>query len=719
MKGTSQPAPEALARSEALYRTLVESLNDGLGTLDENGLVTYVNPRFCEMLGCSAEELLGRPPDRLFDDESRERLVAQMAALRDGANGRYELNLLRKDGQRVPVLVSARALRDEAGAFRGSFALVADITEQKQTEEALRRANEELRTIFDAYPDVSVRLAADRTVLSYRSGAETELYVPLGQFVGKRFPDYLPEPLRGQYRQALDELGKTQSVVAIEYKLLIRGREQSLEGRLVPLPNGEVLLLVRNITARMRAVEALAASEKRYRVLVESMSEGIGITDEDETIIYANPRFCEMLGYSKEEMEGSPCVHFFDEESQQRYLASRVDRQRGISGSYELLLRKKTGEPLATFISEQPVIDETGTYRGSVGIIADISKLKRTEEDLRVANGELRAMYAAYPDMSFRLAPDGTVLDYRAGKTTRKQMYLTPAEFLGRRGHELLPPPGGERLREAITKVRETGSMATVEYPLPRPWGTDIREVRLSPMDNGEILAVVRDITERRRAEDQVNALSLRLLKAQDEERKQMAHELHDEFGQSLAVASMTAKRLCAKVPADEHDLRELADQLRGDVDRAIQTMRTMQRGLYPTVLDHLGLDAALDSLVTEFQERTEIACDLEVEGGPFHLDAERARAVYRIIQEALTNVARHAEAAEVEITVRRKPSALHIEVADDGRGIEPEMTTSPTSYGLTGMRKRAELCHGNMQISARPGGGTRITVELPLEPNE
>jgi PAS domain S-box-containing protein len=715
----SRRAHHALAGSENQYRTLVEFLNDGLGMADEKNLVTYVNPRFCEMIGCSPDELLGRPPDRFYDDESRARFAVQIAARRRGADGRYELNLQRKDGQRVPVLVSDRALCDEDGAFRGSLALIADITEQKRTEEALRQAKEELQTAFDAHPDISLRIGADGTVLNCRSRRTAELYLPLEQFLGRKFPDYLPSPVRDQFRQAMDKMAQTRSVVTIEYKLPVGGKEQILEGRLCPLPDGEILLLVRNITRRKQTELALAESEKRYRVLVESMNEGIGITNEHEAIVYANPRFCEMLGYSKEELEGQPCVHFFDEESQQRFLVSRVDRQRGIPGSYELLLRKKTGEPLATFISEQPVIDETGTYRGSVGIIADISKLKRTEEELRVATEELRAIYAAYPDMSFRLAPDGTVLDYRAGKATREQMYLTPAEFLGRRGCELLPPPGGERLREAIAKAREAGSVATIEYSLPRPWGVDIREARVSPMDNGEVLVVVRDITDRKRAEDQLNALSLQLLRAQDEERKRIAHELHDEFGQSLAVVSMSAQRFCAKIPAHQPGLRKAADQLRGDVERAIRTMRTMQRGLYPTVLDHLGLDAAIDVLVSEYQERTGIACNLDVEGAPFNVDEERARAVYRIVQEALTNVARHAEAAEIDIIVRRNGSGLHIEVGDDGRGIELGKVMAPTSYGLTGMRKRAELCGGDIEIRARPGGGTLIVVQVPLEPNE
>ena len=152
------------------------------------------------------------------------------------------------------------------------------------------------------------------------------------------------------------------------------------------------------------------------------------------------------------------------------------------------------------------------------------------------------------------------------------------------------------------------------------------------------------------------------------------------------------------------------------DIDRAIQTMRTMQRSLYPTVLDHLGLDAAIDDLVKDFQERSGIACNLEMEGEPFELETAKRQAVYRIVQEALTNVMRHAEASEVDIILRREGPRLQVEIRDDGQGMDPAAEKQTDSYGLTGMRKRAEICGGSLTIRTEPGGGTVVTVEVPLD---
>jgi signal transduction histidine kinase len=142
-----------------------------------------------------------------------------------------------------------------------------------------------------------------------------------------------------------------------------------------------------------------------------------------------------------------------------------------------------------------------------------------------------------------------------------------------------------------------------------------------------------------------------------------------------------------------------------------------MQRSLYPTVLDNLGLEAAIDDLVGDFQESSGVACNLDMDGEPFELDIEKRQAVYRIVQEALINVTRHAQASEVDVVLRREGSILHVEIRDDGRGLDAEAERETDSYGLTAMRKRAEICGGSMTIRAQDGEGTVIAVEVPLEP--
>jgi PAS domain S-box-containing protein len=708
-------AEEEVARNESRYRTLVESLNDGLGVVDENNVIVYVNVRVTEMLGYRADELLGRSPLEFLDEEGCKQFATLMAAPRSDPRVRSEMTLQRKDGSALPVHVSGCGVFDETGAYRGALAVISDMTKQRQAEASLRHANNELQAIFDAYPDLMFRLAADGTVIDYRKGPTTRTYVPPEGFLRKRLQENVPLSQQEGLAAAVAKVNESAHPVTVEYTLPVAGREEELEGRLCPLPNGEILLLVRNITHRKRTERALAASEARYRSLVESINEGVAVTDEYNRVTYANPRFCQMLGFSKEEMHNRPADEFYDEASRQRFLARSADRQRGIPGSYELILRKKSGGPVPVLASEQPIIDVTGAYRGSVGVITEITALKRVEDALRQANAELEAIFDAYPDMSFRVAADGTVTDFRAGPSARVQMFLSPDEFLGKFSWDVLPPPGGQRLREAFDKVKETGSLATIEYPILLSGRMADREARLSPLPNGEVLVVVRDITERKRAEERLNALSLRLLQAQDEERRHLAHELHDEFGQLLTVSKHSAGELHAKLTAEHHRLGEVAGRLQGDIERAIASVRTIQRGLYPTILDHLGLDDAVESLVNDFQERTGVACVLDMDAEPLDFDKQRQRALYRIVQEALTNVVRHSGATEVDIDIHRQGSRLLLEIRDDGHGIDPAKLLASDSYGLMGMRKRAELCGGSLEIRGGNGEGTVLTVDVPL----
>jgi len=586
-------AEEALASSEKSFRTLVELMNEGVARTDTRGVITYVNPWFCALLGYSAGEFLGRAAEDFVDERDRQRYLDQVPARRAGQHATYELGLRRKDGRRVDVLLSSRPVFDDSGDFCGALAVFTDISERKRVEEDLNDANSELRAIFDAYPDLSFRLSADGTMLDFRKGLTTEMYLPPNRFIGRKPADYLPAAVGEQFRNAIEEVHRTRSMVTIEYNLPIAGKEQSLEGRFVPLPNGEILLLIRNISVRKRTEEALAESEERYRTLVESIHEGLGTMDEHGISTYVNPRLCEMVGFSAEELVGQTPIHFFDEESRRRFFARAADRQRGIADSYELILRKKSGEPVPVLISEQPLFDKNGAFRGICSIITDISAQKRAEERL--------------------------------------------------------------------------------------------------------------------------SALSARLLKAHDEERQSVAHELHDDFGQLLAGLKFAVHRLRKHLPADRPDLGEIGDQLHRDVETAIHKMRTLHRGLHPSELEHLGLASAVETLVGDFQERTGIACSLEWDDSSLTLGREQQLHLYRIVQEALTNVARHADAAEVEVKVRVEPSQLCIEVQDDGCGMDPERASAPTSYGLTGMRKRAEYCGGRLHIRSEPGEGTMVRVEVPL----
>ena len=236
----------------------------------------------------------------------------------------------------------------------------------------------------------------------------------------------------------------------------------------------------------------------------------------------------------------------------------------------------------------------------------------------------------------------------------------------------------------------------------------------------------IRDISERRKAEEalknsrhRLRALSARLQSAREEERASVAREIHDELGQLLTAIKLNLDWLERKIGEREHDrsLNPLLDRVveSGEmIESAILSVQRISTNLRPGLLDHLGLAAALRQEAHQFEKRTGIACALQLPPEPLGLPREAATAIFRIFQEALTNVARHAQATEVRVTLEADPKQVFLRVEDNGRGIRPEAVADSRSLGLLGMQERATVLGGELGIEPIPPRGSRVTLRLP-----
>jgi PAS domain S-box-containing protein len=231
---------------------------------------------------------------------------------------------------------------------------------------------------------------------------------------------------------------------------------------------------------------------------------------------------------------------------------------------------------------------------------------------------------------------------------------------------------------------------------------------------------VTRDVTELRRTEaelaqyrGQLRALAARIESAQEEERSRIAREIHDELGQALTILKLDLGWLRANLPRRPAVTRRIRamDEI---LDRTLDALRRLAADLRPAVLDQLGLRAAIRSLARDFEARTGVRAHVDLAAADVRLDPDLATTAYRILQEALTNVARHAGASRVDIALRVTPQAVSLEVRDDGRGITPRELASPGSLGLLGMRERARSWGGDVHISAAPERGTIVRATLP-----
>ena len=235
-------------------------------------------------------------------------------------------------------------------------------------------------------------------------------------------------------------------------------------------------------------------------------------------------------------------------------------------------------------------------------------------------------------------------------------------------------------------------------------------------------VALTREIAERRRAEEHLRsseenlrALAGRLQSVREEESTRIAREIHDELGQALTGLKMDLTWVAKKLPPDQKILAAKTESMFNLIDGTIQSVRKIATRLRPEVLDELGLGPAIEWQAREFQKRSGIRCRLSLPAAGLVLDRERSTAAFRIFQELLTNVARHASATRIDVAMRVDQGVLVLEVEDNGKGIDDPARFSAKSLGILGMRERALPFGGSIEIGAARDRGTRVKVSIPL----
>lgn len=279
----------------------------------------------------------------------------------------------------------------------------------------------------------------------------------------------------------------------------------------------------------------------------------------------------------------------------------------------------------------------------------------------------------------------------------------------------------------------ETGTNVEFRYRRKDTGETWIGSLSFSPVraDNGSITGAVitaRDLTDRKRAEEalrqsekialqreQFQALAERLRRAREEERSRVARDLHDQIGQILTAIKLDLTWMSRHIPKGSEEVSERLRGTIGLINDGVRSVRKICSGLRPGVLDDLGLAAAIEWQANEFAARTGIDCVVSVPATDLALDGEKATEFFRIFQECLTNVMRHAEAKSLRVTLSEVDHELALVVADDGKGFR-EAELSKT-LGFLGMNERAQVCGGTLAIASSPGNGTTVTLRVPLHP--
>jgi len=233
---------------------------------------------------------------------------------------------------------------------------------------------------------------------------------------------------------------------------------------------------------------------------------------------------------------------------------------------------------------------------------------------------------------------------------------------------------------------------------------------------------ILRDVTERvrneeelRHSREELRQFAVAANSVREQEKSRIARELHDELGQALTALKIDVGWLKERLAASGGEVGLKLSNMQVLLDGTVAAARRISADLRPLMLDDLGLVAACDWLVNNFTERTGIACELAMSGEELDLPDPYATALFRVLQESLTNVARHAEASLVEVTLERDGTHVMLTVRDNGKGFSTGDPRKPNSFGLLGLRERAYLLGGQSRISSEPGKGTTVELQLPF----
>jgi len=715
-----------------LFQTIFDNIPVMLCFIDQNNRIKMVNPEWERTLGVKLEEIPNQELDFIVaenypDPEYRQQLV-DFANRSNGEWADWKTTL--RDGRIIENAWAILHLSD--GTIIG---IGQNVTERRQAERELRQQKELLQTIFDHIPVMLCFIDENNRIKLVNREWERTLGVTLEEIPNQELDfvvaENYPDP---EYRQQLVDFANSSNGEWADWKTTLRdGRVIDTSWAMLHLSDGTTIGIGQDVTERKRAEEALRESEERFRELAENIRDLFWIKTPDlKRAIYYSPRYQAVSGRSRE-------AAYQDHDYQ--YLLNRIvpeDRERmaefmarGVEEEFETEFRVVRPDGTVHWICDRgfPIRDSSGQIYRVAGIAQDITERKLAEEALRESEERFRQLAENIREVFWLRSPD-----------LKQLLYVSPMyEKVCGRSCESLYADGPEagvhpedRPRVMETLESLAGSEFEIEYRLVTKNG-EVRWLRDRgfPIRNaaGEIYrmgGVAEDITDRKEAEErlkakreQLRALSASLQSAREQEATRIAHQVHDEMGGILTGLrwDLEAFEKTIQEPAGPEHLKAMRDKLTamlGLTDAAINAVRRIASELRPSILDDLGLREAIEWQAEQFQARTGIECRSECFSASISLGDLQSTAVFRIFQEALTNILRHAQATRVDVAMREEDGNFLLTVTDNGRGIKQSEVLDRKSLGLLGMQERAHLIGGRVDIAGLQGAGTTLHVRVP-----
>jgi len=761
-------AENALKVSEMKYRFMTENSTDVIWYLDKNFVLEYISPADERMRGFSQSELIGQMPWFNFKPEDIEKIKnARANRLENEAKGirigpvQMELEQVCKDGRWIWTEVSSNVLYDKNFNIIGYHGITRDITKRKAAENELENSRLELKAIYDNAPVMMCLVNNKREILFSNKAFSEFTRTSLTDLVGVKVLGAVigcvnakSSPLGCGFghkckdcviRKAIESTFKTGiSKQNIEYYAEIESENcetnLSLLGSTALIKGARadnLLLCLTDITDRKKIENALAESEEKYRMIAENTSDGIIFIGSDNKTKYVSPAYIKQVGYSESELINRDknliynIIHPEDRDLLFARIFSAIEHKKN-----ELVYVYRTKHALGHYFWREDharfKYDENNVYQGAYVICRDITERKIAGEALEKSEKRFKTI--------FNEAPMGIALtDSLNGNVfSANNKYV---EIAGRSMEEMLQlnwmsithpddiQPDLDKMALLNTKQID-GFVMEKRYILKdgkHVWiNMTIAPIEVENNTSPQHLCMIEDITDRKTAidalkqsQEDLKQFAAHLQSIREDERTLLAREIHDELGQILIALKIDMGMLKQKVMKETNidkpvEIASKFDDLSLLVDNTIKTARRIMNGLRPEVLELLGFIESAKIYCTEFNERYNVKCEFESNAKNIVFNPQQLVALFRILQESLSNVARHAMANKVTVNVELKNNLLTLEIKDNGVGFDDSIKIKSDSYGLIGMKERALLLGANISINGNKGTGSHVKLLMP-----
>jgi PAS domain S-box-containing protein len=732
------------------YVDLYDFSPAGHFTLNTHGKIVEANLRAGTMLGINRKELIGQPLARFIASDDQDIFHRHCQdVVKTGTRQACEVRLRDGTAGVCCVYFESLALHDETGHITHWRTALLDVSARRLAEEKMSAQRAQLDAIISSAMDAIISVDEGECVVVFNRAAESMFLCQAADVIGQPVDRFIPERFRQVHHGHMRFFALRQSTSRSMgrpgelFGLRANGEEFPVEASISRvLVSGKKLLTVilRDVTERKRAEEALRASEAHLQAILDNSPGMVFLKDVEGRYLHVNRQFERVFHMTHEQVVGKTDEAIFSPELAAVFRANDLKvLQAGVPLEFEEVAMHDDG-PHTSIVSKFPLCGGDGKPYALCGITTDITWRKNVEEALHSSEAFTRAILDSLSAHVCVLDKEGIILktndawkEFGSCNTSR----VVPIDDVGQNYLDVCRRAiaAGDSTSQVILGGIETvleGSQTSfsAEYPCHSPEVERWFLMRVTPLkDTKGVVISHTDISGRVRMsqalekhvrllsekQKELEFLAEKLIEAQEEERKRIARELHDDFNQRLAALSLELETM-EGVPIDPSEpvARKLA-AVRAQVGQLSDDLHDLAYRLHPSLLEHVGLAAAAQDHVAEFTRRTGLPVTFTAREVPEILSLEVATNLFRVMQESLQNVSRHAQATEVMVRLSGSSKGIGLSVRDNGKGFDHENKSGrEKGLGLVSMEERARGLGGFLRIHSLPSAGTKVCAWIP-----